>query len=169
MNHKLTAKTLFAHPLSLVFPMPVNTCVEAQNQNAQDSEHEQKKWPNIPFHLFKARFFNKCMLCISVKRKINEQPLPNGNDKNYTQCWTSWEPNQKRTHEKNLNLKPLKFNFFVSVWVPNLCSNISCYKYRGSPPYAFFGTWKKLCYMKLVLVGLYCGPLLTLIPPLTRT
>ena len=23
--------------------------------------------------------------------------------------------------------------------------------------------------MKLVLVGLYCGPLLTLIPPLTRT
>ena len=41
--------------------------------------------------------------------------------------------------------------------------------YRGSPPYAFFGTWKKTCYMKLVLVGLYCGPLLTLIPPLTRT
>ena len=32
-----------------------------------------------------------------------------------------------------------------------------------------FGTWKKPCYMKLVLVGLYCGPLLTLIPPLTRT
>merc|ERR1712051_1103142 len=41
--------------------------------------------------------------------------------------------------------------------------------YKGSPPYAFFGTWKKPCYMKLVLVGLYCGPLLTLIPPLTRT
>ena len=41
--------------------------------------------------------------------------------------------------------------------------------YRGSPQYAFFGTWKKPCYMKLVLVGLYCGPLLTLIPPLTRT
>ena len=39
--------------------------------------------------------------------------------------------------------------------------------YRGSPPYAFFGTWKKPCYMKLMLVGLYCGPLLTLIPPLT--
>ena len=38
--------------------------------------------------------------------------------------------------------------------------------YRGSPPYAHFGTWKKSCYMKLVLVGLYCGPLLTLIPPL---
>ena len=38
--------------------------------------------------------------------------------------------------------------------------------YRGSPPYAHFGTWKKPCYMKLVLVGLYCGPLLTLIPPL---
>ena len=42
-------------------------------------------------------------------------------------------------------------------------------EYRGSPSYAFFGTWKKLYYMKLVLVGLYCGPLLTLIPPLTRT
>ena len=42
-------------------------------------------------------------------------------------------------------------------------------EYRGSPPYAFFGTWKKPCYMKLMLVGLYCGPLLTLIPPLTRT
>ena len=40
--------------------------------------------------------------------------------------------------------------------------------YRGSPPYTHFGTWKKPCYMKLVLVGLYCGPLLTLIPPLTQ-
>ena len=29
------------------------------------------------------------------------------------------------------------------------------------------GLGKKPCYMKLVLVGLYCGPLLTLIPPLT--
>ena len=27
---------------------------------------------------------------------------------------------------------------------------------------------EKPCYMKFVLVGLYCGPLLTLIPPLTR-
>ena len=43
------------------------------------------------------------------------------------------------------------------------------FSYRGSPPYAFFGTWKKPCYMKLVLVGLYCGPLLMLIPTLTRT
>ena len=42
-------------------------------------------------------------------------------------------------------------------------------EYRGSPPYAFFGTWKKLCYMKVVLVGLYCGTLLTLIHPLTLT
>ena len=41
--------------------------------------------------------------------------------------------------------------------------------YRGSPPYAHFGTWKKSCYMNFVLVGLYCGPLLTLIPPLTCT
>ena len=41
--------------------------------------------------------------------------------------------------------------------------------YRGSSPYAHFWTWKKPCYMKLVLVGLYCGPLLSLIPPLTRT
>ena len=51
---------------------------------------------------------------------------------------------------------------FVVFWVID-------FLYRGSPPYAFFGTWKKPCYMKLVLVGLYCGPLLTLIPPLTRT
>ena len=29
--------------------------------------------------------------------------------------------------------------------------------YRGSLPYAHFGTWKKPCYMKFVLVGLYCG------------
>ena len=47
--------------------------------------------------------------------------------------------------------------------------NLDKTQYRGSPPYAYFGTWKKPCYMKLVLVGLYCGPLLTLIPPLTRT
>ena len=46
---------------------------------------------------------------------------------------------------------------------------LSINKYRGSPPFAHFGTWKKLCYMKFVLVGVYCGPLLTLIPPLTRT
>ena len=32
--------------------------------------------------------------------------------------------------------------------------------YRVSPTYAHFGTWKKPCYMKLVLVGLYFGPLL---------
>ena len=47
--------------------------------------------------------------------------------------------------------------------------SLYCCKYRGSLPYTHFGTWKKPCYMKLVLVGLYCGPLLTLIPPLTRT
>jgi hypothetical protein len=34
--------------------------------------------------------------------------------------------------------------------------------YRGSSPYAHFVTWKKSCYMKFVLVGLCCGPLLTL-------
>ena len=43
------------------------------------------------------------------------------------------------------------------------------YNYRGSPPYTHLGTWKKSCYMKFLLVGLYCGPLLTLIPPLTCT
>ena len=42
------------------------------------------------------------------------------------------------------------------------CNRNLALSYRGSPPYAFFGTWKKPCYMKLVLVGLYCGPLLTL-------
>ena len=26
--------------------------------------------------------------------------------------------------------------------------------YRGTPPYVHFGTWKKPCYMKFVLVGL---------------
>ena len=41
--------------------------------------------------------------------------------------------------------------------------------YRGFQPYAHFGTWKKSFYMKFVLVGLYCGLLLMLIPPLTRT
>ena len=74
MNQKLTVKTLFAHPLSLVFPMPVNTCVEAQNQNAQDSEHEQKNDRTFLFIYSKLDFVLKFMLCISVKRKINEQP-----------------------------------------------------------------------------------------------
>ena len=46
---------------------------------------------------------------------------------------------------------------------------IVVFKYRGSLPYAHFGTWKKPCYMKFMLVGLYCGPLLTLIPPFTHT
>ena len=32
--------------------------------------------------------------------------------------------------------------------------------YRESPPYTHFGTWKKLCYMKFVLVGLAYSPLL---------
>ena len=26
--------------------------------------------------------------------------------------------------------------------------------FRGSPPYMHFGTWKKLCFMKLMFVGL---------------
>ena len=34
------------------------------------------------------------------------------------------------------------------------------FQYRGSPPYAHFWTWKKTCYMKFVLVGLYYRPLL---------
>ena len=73
MYHQLTVKTLFAHPLSLVFPMPVNTCVEAQNQNVQDSEHEQKNDRTFLFIYSKLDFVLKCMLCISVKRKINDQ------------------------------------------------------------------------------------------------
>ena len=52
---------------------------------------------------------------------------------------------------------------FSSLWIVLILA------YRGSPPYAHFGTWKKTCYMKFVLVGLYYGPLLTLIPPLTGT
>ena len=60
---------------------------------------------------------------------------------------------------------------FITASSTFMCKKQKCFDkpYRGSPPYAFFGTWKKPCYMKLVLVGLYCGPLLTLIPPLTRT
>ena len=73
MNQQLTVKTLFAHPLSLVFQMPVNTCVEAQNQNAPDSEHEQKNDRTFLFIYSKLDFVLKFMLCISVKRKINEQ------------------------------------------------------------------------------------------------
>ena len=68
----------------------------------------------------------------------------------------------------------IKISFIVHIWTMSCrkCKSLChCFgsKYRGSPPYTFFGTWKKPCYMKLVLVGLYCGPLLTLIPPLTRT
>ena len=51
----------------------------------------------------------------------------------------------------------------------DLLSKLDIKTYRGSPPYAHFGTWKKLCYMKFMLVGLYCCPLLALIPSLTRT
>ena len=74
---------------------------------------------------------------------------------------------------KSLTIKYLGlFYCYLSDWISwvrmsSTLSHIS--SYRGSPPYAFFGTWNKPCYMKLVLVGLYCGPLLTLIPPLTRT
>ena len=47
------------------------------------------------------------------------------------------------------------------------CQNVSC-KISGAKinPNLYRGS---LPYMKLVLLGLYCGPLLTLIPPLTRT
>ena len=37
------------------------------------------------------------------------------------------------------------------------------------PALRVFWDLEKPCYMKLMLVGLYCGSLLTLIPPLTRT
>ena len=40
------------------------------------------------------------------------------------------------------------------------CISISCTE--------GLGTWKKPCDMKFVLVGLFCGPLLALIPPLTQ-
>ena len=77
---------------------------------------------------------------------------------------------------KKANQEVLSFNLtnFPLKWSKKgkhlgKCEIILMAVYRGSPPYAFFGTWKKSCYMKLVLVGLYCGPLLTLIPPLTRT
>ena len=73
MYHQLTVKTLFAHPLSLVFPMPVNTCVEAQNQNVQDSENDRKNDRTFLFIYSKLDFVLKCMLCMSVKRKINDQ------------------------------------------------------------------------------------------------
>ena len=48
---------------------------------------------------------------------------------------------------------------------PHTRQSVPLQYYRGSLPYAHFGTWKKLCYMKFVLVGLYCSPLLMLIPP----
>ena len=54
----------------------------------------------------------------------------------------------------------IKIFFFLQAarefWVLNTTAS-----YRGSPPFAHFGTWKKPCYMKFLSVGLYCGPLLT--------
>ena len=35
----------------------------------------------------------------------------------------------------------------------DLLSKLDIKTYRGSPPYAHFGTWKKTCYMKFVLVN----------------
>ena len=49
-----TVPTLFVNQMSLVYPMPVNTFVEAKDHHAQHPEHEPKKKQNISFHLFKA-------------------------------------------------------------------------------------------------------------------
>ena len=49
--------------------MLVNTFVEAKDHRAQDPKHEQK----FLFIYSKLDFVLKCMLCISVKRKINDQ------------------------------------------------------------------------------------------------
>jgi hypothetical protein len=68
----LTVPTLFVNQMFLVYPMLVNTFVEAKDHHAQDPKHEQKT-QNIPFHFSKLDFVLKCMLCISVKRKINDQ------------------------------------------------------------------------------------------------
>ena len=55
--------------MSLVYPMLVNTSVEAKDHHAQDPEHEQKKIKIFLFIYSKLDFVLKCMLCMSVKRK----------------------------------------------------------------------------------------------------
>ena len=94
-----------------------------------------------------------------------------------TWCCSTWEWKEKIScHIVLLNhiffslLQQQTFGFSNNCFINNKSVKLHrATNYRGSPPYAFFGTWKKTCYMKFVLVGLYCGPLLTLIPPLTRT
>ena len=66
--------------------------------------------------------------------------------------------------KKNSETQAAAMAFLASMEIPL----VEFLAFR-TPPYTHFGTWKKLCYMKFVLVGLYCGPLLMLIPPLTRT
>ena len=109
----------------------------------------------------------------NINFKINENEIvgllgPNGCGKTTTigMILGLLKPTSGQILINGMNLEKNKISLLHKM---NLNSLLLFKSYRGSPPYADFGTWKKPCYMKFVLVGLYCGPLLTLIPPLTRT
>ena len=64
------------------------------------------------------------MLYISVKRKINEQPLPKGNNKNTQNVEHLGNPTKKKTMKGHLNPHPPKLKIFLSVWVLPLGTQI---------------------------------------------
>ena len=61
-----------------------------------------------------------------------------------------------------------RFSCLLDEEIPKLWKKLNSHdgflRYRGSPPYGHFGTWKKTFYMKFVL-GLYWWIHLTLFPP----
>ena len=65
--------------------------------------------------------------------------------------------------QQGLQLRSTWHNYLkYETALGTILENKALQKKMQSPPYAHFGTWKKPYYMKFVLVGLYCGPLLTL-------
>ena len=80
ISQTLTAPTLFANLMSLVYPMLVNTFAEAKDHHAPSPScpgpglWTQTRDPKMFLFIYsKLDFVLKCMLCISVKRKINDQ------------------------------------------------------------------------------------------------
>ena len=97
-----------------------------------------------------------------------QQIFPNPNIWQFLKCfgilrgmiWELLVCQQRRKNKKIFFIHDLRGrargerNFLVDFFLHFFCKFFSSTLYRGSPPYADFGTWKKPCYMKFVLVGL---------------
>ena len=105
-----------------------------------------------------------------------------GGGKRLTGCWQISLISNWNVNGLNETISSQIYKYIVHIVVVNKlilctewCPKIDLFTFKGHdrvqrvPTLRAFWDLEKPCYMKFVLVGLYCGPLLTLLPPLTHT